>query len=100
MKNSKNNDNLYNPLEWKYVKLNKDNPKQLKGNNLHWCLNHNYVKGMWVVHLPLEWKSSETPNTQFQKPAKYKNDNQTLERGERHLKLLDNLPPAVFIYSD
>ena len=65
------------------------------GKTYHWCRNHNGGNGMWVVHLPDECKASEKPNARFQKPAKSENENQTAERGKRHLKLSENLQASL-----
>ena len=59
------------------------------GKTYHWCLNHNNVNGMWVVHLPDECKDSE--KSKSQKPAKSKNDNQNPEYNKRQFKLSENL---------
>ena len=95
MNNSNNNDNVYNPPEWKYVKGDQDSNKQRNGKTYHWCCNHNDDKGMWVVDLPEECKASETQNARFQKPAKSENENQTAERGDRHLTLSENLQASL-----
>ena len=95
MNYSNNNDNIYNQPEWKCVKGDQDSIKHQNSNTYHWCCNHNYGKGMWVVQLPEECKYSETPDTWFQKPAKYENDNQTVEWGDCHLTLSDNLHASL-----
>ena len=95
MNNSNNNDSVYNPLEWKYVKGYQDSTKQQNGKNYQCCCNQNDGRGMWVVHLPEEWKYSETPNARFQNPRKSENDNQTAELGDRHLTLSENIQASL-----
>ena len=95
MNNLNNNDNVYNPPEWNYVKVDKYSTKQQNVKTYHWCRNNNDGKGMWVVHLPEECKTSDTPNARFKNPAKSENENQTTEQGERHLTLLENIQASL-----
>ena len=75
-----NNENVYNPPEWKYIKGNQDIPVNQNSNNYNcFCYNND---GNWilVVHLPDECKAPEKPNAQFQNPIKSESENQTTEK--------------------